>query len=147
MDALSAAQVEAWLGSAQKPEWAEMNSAAIKRATAVLHERRHQPQTSLRPYILSQRVSARDGFAALVEALRGADTRRERALARAARFSLRLNLEPIAQDDRSTLIARLVPDLESFVGLRRTELVSACTRYAEEGDLASFRARLDVLET
>ena len=148
MDALAAIQIEAWLeGRRKKPGWVEMNAAAIKRATAGLHERRYQRQSSLRPFILSQRVAARDGFAALVEAFRGADTRLDRALARATRFSGRLNLESMAQEDRTKLVARLASDLESYFGLRRAELVGACARYADDGDLAKFRVLLDALET
>ena len=148
MDAFAAVQIEEWLlGQLRKPDWVEVNSVAIKRATGGLHERRYQSQSSLRPYILAQRVSARDGFASLVQAYRGADTREDRANARAARFSMRLNLEPLTQDDRARLVMRLVSGLESFFSLRRTELLAACTRYAEDGDLAKFRASLDAIES
>jgi len=147
MDALAAVEIEGWLtGRQKKPDWVELNIPAIKHGTSELHFRRYQRQTALRPYILAQRVSARDGFHRLYLAFRGADVRPDRALARAARFSLRLNLEVMAQADRSKLLERVVSGLDNFFGLRRSDLVAACARYADEGDLTRFHTLLTSVE-
>lgn len=148
MDTLALRLTEIWLRGANHdglPKWLRENKDAVYRECVRLNGRRREPQSSLSPTDLAQRVGVQEASGRLEALFKGAGRRNERAFFRMLAFSLQVNLLALPQSDRNEAIDRLAGALELFHGERLDRVVGACSRFSDSHDWEAFRNELRML--
>jgi hypothetical protein len=147
MDGLAFRLMEQWLdaNSSQLPKWVRESRKTVSAQGSRLHERRREPQDSIQPAVLRERVAAYETASALEAYYQGKSKRNTHASLRLFRFSLRLNLHAMPQKDRNQIADWLALALELFHGSRLDDVIGTCERFVQHDNWQKLSKELETL--
>jgi hypothetical protein len=146
MDAVAFAVTKEWIEGAfdvDLPGWARGAETFVDQAGGALHTRRREPQTEIGPETLEAREYAYNSLSDLKTFYRGENPDSTEARQFVRRFSLRLNLHVMTQEQRGEIADWIGLSLELHA--RSDEVMSACVHFIEHDNWEILYNKLKVL--